>query len=45
MPTTSQAVYKFRRSTPEQYAEWYGTEIGLTAEQSKAGAGMVLKSD
>lgn len=38
MPTTSQAVYKFRRSTPEQYAEWYGTEIGLTAEQSKAGA-------
>ena len=38
IPSGKERVYHFRRKSPEDYAIWFGGQIGLLSEQAKAGA-------
>jgi hypothetical protein len=38
IPSGKERVYHFRRKTPEDYAIWFGGQMGLLSEQAKAGA-------
>tara|TARA_R100000152_G_C6779955_1_gene212139 strand:+ start:2124 stop:2615 length:492 start_codon:yes stop_codon:yes gene_type:complete len=38
IPSGKERVYHFRRKSPEDYAIWFGGQMGLLSEQSKAGA-------
>lgn len=38
IPSGKERVYHFRRKSPEDYAIWFGGQMGLLSEQAKAGA-------
>lgn len=38
IPSGKKRVYHFRRKSPEDYAIWFGGQMGLLSEQAKAGA-------
>lgn len=38
MPTPAESVYHYRRKSREEYAVWFGKQLGLTSEESRPAA-------